>query len=133
MISIHEHKQITDDELAQAEMGESEKSELRSAFQKTFKDEKEKKDLAPRHLGIDGELKAGYYIGVCWVKLEGKEPIPVQVLPKKLDDAKKETDYIRLFATALEVDSFEEGASQGLCSSRRKFAVQGSWAHFVYP
>lgn len=108
MISIHEHRQITDDELAQAEMGEPEKSELRSAFQKTFKDEKGKKDLAPRHLGIDGELKAGYYIGVCWVKLEGKEPISVQVLPKKFDDAKKEIDYIRLFATALEVDSSEE-------------------------
>lgn len=106
MISIHEHKQITEDELSKAEMDESEKSELCSAFRKTFKDEK--KDLAPRHLGIDGELKAGYYIGVCWVKLEGKESISVQVLPKKFDDTKKKIDYIRLFATALEVDSFEE-------------------------
>ena len=102
-IVIAEHESIR-------ELGDL--AEYKDKISKTFGDAlKTEKDKVKKHLGIDANLTASYFIGASWLNIDGiDEPIPFQVIPKNLDNTneKQQTDYVKMFATALEVDSSDE-------------------------
>lgn len=84
------------------------KDKISKAFGDALKTEKDK---VKKHLGVDANLTASYFIGASWLNIdEIEEPIPFQVIPKNIDRTNdvNQTDYVKMFATALEVDSSDE-------------------------
>ncbi len=73
--------------------------ELRLRLDNAFKNQ------SPEFLGVNGCFQAGYYVGSVWLEqpADGKDGVAIQVLPK-ID----EVDYVKMFMTALDVDSSDE-------------------------
>ena len=109
ILEIKEHEILSSEELGKLTDSESVSKFLHDAYSGWCK-RKDKSLTNLQYLGVDGNFKAGYQIGASWIKppIGDDEGLAIQVLPKSLDKEAKPTDYIQMFATALDVDSLDE-------------------------
>lgn len=110
ILEIKEHEKPSSEEIAKLTDSESVGNTLHNAYTDWCR-KKDKSLIGLRYLGVDGSFKAGYYIGVSWINppVEAADDgLAIQVLPKPLSEDAKSTDYIKMFAMALDVDSSDE-------------------------